>query len=196
MCSSDLNNIIILDTRTRGQYEKGHIPGAYHLCFCLFRTPAESTPPYMMQTAEELAKIFGGSRLGLTPKKRVVIYDDGHSGRGIAFLALQMVGHKNISFLDGTIDSWKEKGYKLAKGRAPKTKVKKYPLSATPDLLVNNQDIIRLMGAGQAIVVDTRNVAQHKGDMLRSDIAKRGGAIPESISLPLQTLRKIGRAHV
>ena len=182
-------NFIILDTRTRDQYEKGHIPGAYHICFCLFRTAAESAPPYMMQTAEELAKIFGGPRLGLTPKKRVVIYDDGHSGRGIAFLALQIIGHNNISFLDGTIDSWKKKGYKLAKGRAPQAKVKKYPLTTTPDLLVNNQDIIRLMGTGQAIVVDTRNAAQHNGDIVRTDIAKKGGAIPESISFPLQTLR-------
>ncbi|RUM45560.1 MAG: hypothetical protein DSY80_03160, partial [Desulfocapsa sp.] len=182
-------NLVIVDTRTRDQYEKSHIPGAYHLCFCVFRTTADSTPPYMMKTAEELAKIFGGPRLGLTPKKRVVIYDDGHSGRGVAFLALRMIGHKNISFLDGTINSWKGKGYKLAKGRAPKTKAEKYPVSLSANLLVTNHDIIELMGAGQAIVVDSRNAAQHNGDMVRRDIAKKGGAIPEAISFPLQTLR-------
>ncbi len=182
-------NLVIIDTRTRDQYEKGHIPGAYHLCFCLFRTSADASPPYMMQKVEKLAELFGGSRLGLSPKKRVVIYDDGHSGRGIAFLALQMIGHKNISFFDGTIDSWKGKGYKLAKGRAPKAKARNYPLTNSPDLLVDNQQIIELMGTGQAIVVDTRNAAQHNGDMVRSDIAQKGGAVPESISFPLQTVR-------
>lgn len=182
-------NLIILDTRTKAQYEKGHIPGAYHICFCLFRTTADATPPYMMKPAEELAKIFSGSRLGLTPKKRVVIYDDGHSGRGIAFLALQMIGHQNISFLDGTIDLWREKGFKLSKGRAPKTKVRNYPLTTSPDLLVNNHDVIELMGSGLAMVFDTRNAAQYNGDMVRSDIARKGGAIPESISFPLQTIR-------
>ncbi len=54
-------NLIILDTRTKKQYQQGHIPGAYHICFCLFRTGADATPPYMMQTPVELARLFGGN---------------------------------------------------------------------------------------------------------------------------------------
>ncbi len=180
-------NIIILDTRTKAQYEQGHIPGSYHLCFCLFRTGADSTPPYMMLPPEELAKIFGGQRLGLSPEKRIVIYDDGHSGRGIAFLALKMMGHTKISFLDGNLDAWRKNGYKLAKGKAPTAKPRKYPFNPQ-QLLVNNQDIIKSMGSGQAIVVDVRNAAQHNGDMKRDDIARKGGSIPESLNFPLQTL--------
>ena len=34
------------------------------------------------------------------------------------------------------------------------------------------------------MVVDVRNVAQHNGDMNRDDIAKKGGAIPDSLSFP------------
>ncbi len=181
-------NLIILDTRTKDQYEAGHIPGSFHICFCYFRTDAESNPPYMMKAVEELRKIVGGPRLGLNPKKQVVIYDDGHSGRGVAFLALQLIGHTKVSFLDGTVDLWKEGGYKLAKGRAPKAKVQKYPATNTSELLVNNHDLIALMGAGKGILIDARNVAQHNGDMFRSDIANRGGAIPESLSFPLQSL--------
>lgn len=181
-------NIIILDTRSKSDYEKGHIPGAFHLCFCVLRTSADSTPPYMMQEVQKLAKIFGSSRLGLTPGKRVVIYDDGHSGRGITFLALKMIGHQKLSFLDGNIASWQEKGYKLAKGRAPVTKTRTYTLKSVADSLVDNHDIIELMGAGDAILIDTRNAAQHNGHIVRTDIAKKGGAIPESISFSLQTL--------
>jgi 3-mercaptopyruvate sulfurtransferase SseA len=181
------NNLIILDTRTREQYEQGHIPGAYHLCFCLFRTGADTTPPYMMQSPQDLAKIFSGTRLGLSPKQRVVLYDDGHSGRGIAFLALQMIGHQKISFLDGNLPSWQKQGFKMAKGKAPKAKARNYPVKAK-NLLVDNHDIIESMGAGQAIVVDVRNAAQHNGDMKRSDISKKGGSIPESLSFPLQTI--------
>lgn len=181
-------NLLILDTRSKADYEKGHIPGAYHICFCVFRTGADSTPPYMMQAEKELAEILGGSRLGLTPGKRVVIYDDGHSGRGITFLALQMIGHTKISFLDGNISAWQESGYKLAKGRAPVAKAKTYPLKSTPDLVVSNHDIIDLMGRGEGILVDTRNAAQHNGHMKREDIASKGGAIPDAINFPLQTL--------
>lgn len=180
-------NIIILDTRTKAQYEKGHIPGAYHLCFCLFRTGADSTPPYMMQPAQELAKIFGGTRLGLSHNKRIVLYDDGHSGRGIAFLALKMIGHQKISFLDGNLSSWQEGGFKIAQGKAPKARSKIYPVHAE-NLLVDNHRIIESMGSGQAVVVDVRNAAQHNGDMRRSDISKKGGAIPDSLSFPLKTL--------
>lgn len=180
-------NLIILDTRTKAQYEEGHIPGAYHLCFCLFRSGADTTPPYMMQPPEQLATIFGGKRLGLSPEKRIVLYDDGHSGRGITFLALQMIGHKKVSFLDGNMSAWEEQGYQLAKGKAPVARVKKYPTQAQ-DLLVNNQEIIKSMGTGQAIIIDVRNTAQHNGDMYRDDIAKKGGALPDSINFPLHTL--------
>ncbi len=180
-------DVIVLDTRTRDQYEKGHIPGAYHLCFCLFRTGADTSPPYMMQPPEALAKIFGGTRLGLSPDKRIVLYDDGHSGRGIAYLALKMIGHRKVSFLDGNISSWEKSGFKLAKGKAPKAKARKYPVNYK-NLLVNNMGIIEGMGTGAAMVVDVRNAAQHNGDMHRSDIAGKGGSIPDSLSFPLQTI--------
>ena len=180
-------NIIILDTRTKTQYEQGHIPGSYHLCFCLFRTGADATPPYMMQTPEQLAEVLGGSRLGLSPEKQIVLYGDGHSGRGIVFLALKMLGHDKVSFLDGNLASWKNNGYTLATGRAPVAKKRKYPVKSN-NLLVNNQDIIELMGAGKATIVDSRNAAQHNGHMVRDDIAKTGGALPESLSFPLQSI--------
>ena len=185
-------NLVILDTRTKEQFEKSHIPGAYHLCFCLFRTAADASPPYMMKSPKEIAKLLGGPRLGLSPKKRVVIYDDGQSGRGIVYLALRMLGHDKVSFLDATFDSWKASGFTTAKGRARKANPRKYPVKAAADMLVDNNDIISLMGAGDAIVVDSRNVAQHNGDLVRRDIAAKGGAIPESVSFPLNTLRTQG----
>ncbi len=181
-------DLLILDTRTKAEYERGHIPGARHLCFCLFTSGADTSPPYMMLPPARLAALFSGKRFGLTPKKRVVIYDNDHSGRGLAFLALKMIGHKSISFLDGNLRVWKDKKYPLAKGKAASVKAGNYPISKTPDILVNNQNIIEAMGSGQSIVVDVRNAAQHNGDMRRSDIAKRGGAIPESYSFPLRTL--------
>lgn len=182
--------LVILDTRTKEEFEKSHIPGAYHLCFCLFRTGADESPPYMMKSVKEIAKILGGPRFGLNPKKRVIIYDDGHSGRGIVYLALKMLGHSNVSFLDASIDSWKASGFKTVKGSARKASPRKYPVkNGSRELLVDNNDIISLMGAGEAIVVDSRNVAQHNGDTVRRDIANKGGAIPESVSFPLNTLR-------
>ncbi len=184
-------NIIILDTRTKKQYEQGHIPGAYHICFCLFRTGADATPPYMMQPPEELAKIFSGNRLGLSPGKRVVLYDDGHSGRGVTFLALKMLGHEQVSFLDGNLASWKNNGHKLATGKAPVAKEKKYPVMSK-DLLVNNQDIITLMAAGKGTIIDARNAAQYNGHMVRDDIAKAGGALPQALNFPLQSVMDNG----
>ncbi|MCF8056904.1 MAG: hypothetical protein K9K37_09735 [Desulfocapsa sp.] len=180
-------DIIILDTRTKKQYEQGHIPGAYHLCFCLFRTEADATPPYMIQPPEELGKLLGGNRVGLSPEKRIILYDDAHNGRGVTFLALKMIGHDKVSFLDGNLASWENSGYPIEKGKAPVAKVTEYPVKSN-DLLVNNQDIIKLREAGKAVIVDARNVAQHNGDMVREDIAKTGGAIPQSISFPLQSI--------
>ena len=181
-------DLLILDTRTKAEYERGHIPGARHLCFCLFTSGADTSPPYMMLPPARLAALFSGKRFGLTPEKRVVIYDNDHSGRGLAFLALKMIGHKKISFLDGNLQVWQDKKYRLAKGKAPSVKAVSYPIGKTPDILMDNQDIIESMGSGQAIVVDVRNAAQHNGDMRRTDIAGRGGSIPESYSLPLRTL--------
>lgn len=180
------NDLLILDVRLQKLYEEGHIPGARNLCECYLTTDAKAPQPYMMKTPEDLAKLFS-QKVGLTPDTRVVIYDDGKNKTGVAFVALELIGHKHISFLDGNINAWIAAGYDLKKGKAAEVVDSKY--TAHPrEVLVNSQYVKDNKDKGEMIILDARNVAEHMGHARRTDVAKKAGSIPGSMSLPMKSL--------
>lgn len=186
--NTNLNDkdLLILDVRLQKQYDEGHIPGARNLCECYLTTDVKSPQPYMMRTPEELAKLFS-QRIGLTPETRVVIYDDGKNKTGVTFVALERIGHKRVSFLDGNVNAWSSAGYALEQGPSPEIADSGY----TPhpqEVLVNSQYIKDNKEKGGMIVLDARNVAEHMGHARRTDVAKKAGSIPGSMSLPMKSL--------
>jgi 3-mercaptopyruvate sulfurtransferase SseA len=177
--------LIILDVRTRNEYEDGHIPGAILLCSCHIRTSNVANPPFMMQSMEQLAKLFGD--VGISQDTRVVLYDGGHNRTGTMFLALELMGHKKLSFLDGNISNWKKQGFPIEEGEVKEVKPVKYQPSGR-DLLADSTQIRHLMEKGDAVLIDNRNVSQHVGHTKRDKIVKKPGRIPGSYNVPLKAM--------
>jgi 3-mercaptopyruvate sulfurtransferase SseA len=181
----DDSDLIIIDVRDRSLYEKGHIPGAYSLCSCHVRTNNMTNPPFMMFPPEELAKEFS-ERVGLTKDKRVIIYDDGKTMTSIVFMALEIIGHKKVSFLDGNLTKWKEMGFKVETGQGPDFVASNY-VAEPQKILVDNKFIKQKMERGEIVLIDARNVSQHVGHTKR-DIAHHPGRIPGATSLSVRAL--------
>ncbi|MDP2106068.1 MAG: rhodanese-like domain-containing protein, partial [Desulfobulbaceae bacterium] len=179
-------NVLILDVRTQKQFEEGHIPGARNLCECYLTTDLKTPHPYMMKTPEELAKVFS-QKIGLTPDTRVVIYDDGKNKTGVTFVALERIGHKQVSFLDGNITAWTAAGYTLEQGKTPEVADSGY--TAHPrEVLVNSQHVKDNKDKGGMVLLDARNVSEYMGHSSRTDVTKKPGSIPGAMSLPLKSL--------
>jgi len=80
----------IVDVRTRGEYESGHVPGALHLPFLSSFTRADE-----IEAPRELP---------------IVVYCAHGPRAGIAKLGLSSAGFERILYLEGHMTAWKEAG--------------------------------------------------------------------------------------
>jgi len=182
----DDKDLLILDVRLDKQYAEGHVPGARLLCECNFTFDYKSPTPYLLKSPEEIARLLS-EKIGLTPDKHVVIYDDGKNRTGVAFVALERIGHQKVSFLVGNYAAWTKAGYPVEKGSSPTVTPSSY--QATPkEVLVDSQWLKENKDKGQLILLDARNVSEYKGDTRRTDVTKKGGHIPGAVSLPIKAL--------
>jgi rhodanese-related sulfurtransferase len=81
---------VIVDVRTRREYEAGHVPGAIHVPFYTLLVRQDDVPG---------------------PRERpVVVYCEHGPRAGVARLALRMTGFTDVRYLDGHMAGWKQSG--------------------------------------------------------------------------------------
>jgi len=86
---------VIVDVRTKGEYESGHVPGAVHLPF------------YAMWSRHEEIKA--------KPEDPIVLYCEHGPRAWIGKFVLWTVGYKNVIYLDSHMSGWKERGLPMEK---------------------------------------------------------------------------------
>ena len=106
--------LLLVDLCSAEKYRDGHIPGAVHLNTAELIAGTKPAPG-MLPTAEQLSALF--ARIGLTPEKQVVCYDDeGGPWAGRLIWTLDVIGHKNYAFLNGGKTAWVADGLPLETG--------------------------------------------------------------------------------
>jgi len=86
---------VIVDVRTRREYEAGHVPGALHVPFYTLLVRQDDIPG---------------------PRERVVVVYCEHGPRaGVARFALRLSGFTDVRYLDGHMAGWKERGLLLSR---------------------------------------------------------------------------------
>lgn len=81
---------VIVDVRTRREYEAGHVPGALHVPFYTLLVRQDDIP---------------GTR-----ERPVVVYCEHGPRAGVARLALRLTGFTDVRYLAGHMAGWKELG--------------------------------------------------------------------------------------
>ena len=113
-------NLLILDTSSAENYQKHHVPGAIHLAPSRLQR-GEKPAPGKLPHAEDLKALF--SELGLTADKHVIAYDDEGGGwAGRLIWTLDVLGHKNYSYLNGGLPAWVNEGHPVETTRNQKQK--------------------------------------------------------------------------
>ncbi len=84
----DWKKFFVIDARDKGQFDKGHIPGAVHI-----------------EWRQVLAK-----RNEIPKDKPVLIYCNQGTLSAQAGLALRLAGYENVRILQGGMSEWKAKG--------------------------------------------------------------------------------------
>ncbi|MEX1670059.1 sulfurtransferase [Zhongshania guokunii] len=170
-------NLLILDTSSADNYAKHHVPGAVHIA------PAElqcGIKPAVgkLPSVEQLQALF--SRVGLTPDKHVIAYDDEGGGwAGRLIWTLDVIGHRNYSYLNGGLQAWLNGGH-------PSEEVANLPPPSEVEIILDSapiaeiEDFISLLDNGQLAIWDARSPEEYRGEKV---LAQRGGHIPGAINL-------------
>ena len=102
-------DLLLVDTRSFGEYSKGHVLGAINID--LFQFHWIDTSKRGIRDFEHQSRILF-SNMGVKKSQQVVFYDNisgMSSARGVWLLLY--FSHKNVSLLDGGFLRWQKEGY-------------------------------------------------------------------------------------
>jgi thiosulfate/3-mercaptopyruvate sulfurtransferase len=170
--------VLIVDLCDPASYAAGHIPGAAHLAYSELiwvKPPAMGLLP----PADHLSEVL--SRLGLTPGRHVIAYDEEGNGRsGRLLWTLAALGHEKASMLNGGVHAWDAAGGALeAQFHHPERSTYQAQL-LNPAAVANRDYILSRLGQPDLALLDTRTAAEYAGVDVR---AARGGHIPGAVNL-------------
>jgi thiosulfate/3-mercaptopyruvate sulfurtransferase len=149
---------VILDSRSKSDWEAGHIQGAIPFFWESYtRTDAKGVK-YSSLPPQELATAF--AKLGIDEKTPLVIYGDADKSwgsEGYSVWLFTWLGHKGpIRLLNGGIQSWRTQNLPLAKGADKPVAAKaRYKFEAKPQYIVSTEEVQNNKGA--FTLIDTRS---------------------------------------
>jgi thiosulfate/3-mercaptopyruvate sulfurtransferase len=169
------DEILLIDLSSLATYESHHLQGAVHVL------PQEiisgSKPaPGKLPDIDRLNQLF--SKIGYSPNKHIVAYDDEGGGWAGRFLwTLDVIGHEKMSYLNGGIHAW------LASDLP--TTVESNLIEATKCNLTLNlkfnasqNEVAESLEDDNSVIWDARSLEEHLGTKAFS---ARAGRIPGAI---------------
>ena len=168
-------DILIVDTRSFGEYSKGHIPGSVNLDLFAFHW-IDTTSDGIESFNKQSQKIL--SFIGVTSEKKVIFYDDVSgmlAARGVWMLLY--FSHQNVLMLDGGIKKWQKENLPI------ETKPNRFQPSTfsgkiNPNL-ISGFEYIR-DNLDRLTIIDARSQGEYSGETVR---AAKIGHIPSSINI-------------
>ncbi len=162
-------------------YREAHIPGAF---FVDWVRDITIDGPQRMQIAppEKFAAVM--SRLGISSRSLVVVYDD-CEGMLAARLwwALQYYGHDRVAVLDGGWDKWLAEDRPITR-EIPFTTASDFAPQVNPALRRTAEDVLAAMNS-HVRLIDVRTEGEYHGLISR---ARHHGHIPGAVNLPRHML--------
>jgi thiosulfate/3-mercaptopyruvate sulfurtransferase len=180
------NKVVVVDARSREAYGKGHVEGALSLdpMTSGFRTGGDADRPFTLTGHEQVAAILGGA--GLAADDHIVVYDQSGLAATALLAVLEWAGATHLSYLDGGIEGWHAAGFHTS--TEPSTReARPFNGTARPALIVSSDALAKLLGQPNMVVLDARAIHRILGET-KHEKARRAGAIPGSINLPLGAL--------
>ena len=177
------SDLAIIDFRKPEFYNEAHIPGSVNI----WRTDLENPNyPYggMMPEKEVIELLL--SRLGISNKDQIIIYDD--NGSVDASRLWWLLGYyyfDTVKVLNGGLSAWRDAGGTLSKESTVRKPAKFYlPDSTRNNMLIGKDELkssIEQGGIGIKLV-DVRSIDEYSGKVQKPG-AQKAGRIPGSIHI-------------
>ncbi|PCO05056.1 thiosulfate sulfurtransferase [Microbulbifer flavimaris] len=169
-------DLLLVDLSTPANYQSGHIPGAVHVPF---QALMAGTPPApgKLPTAERLTELFRS--IGLRPQHHVIAFDDEGGGWAGRFLwTLEVIGHRQYSYLNGGMHAWRAAGLPLTT-ELPVVQPSDIELEIHTDPMMEAEEIQQQLGDSSFRVWDARSPQEYRGEKV---LAMKGGHIPGAVN--------------
>ena len=134
-----------------------------------------------LPTKDKLDTLF--SRIGMNSDKHVVVYDDEGGGwAGRLIWTLDIIGHKNYSYIDGGLSAWLKMGFPLSTMTADylMPEPTSYSANIREELLVSKDEVLASIDDAGSVVWDARAPEEFNGVKVT---ALRNGHIPGAANL-------------
>lgn len=181
--------IVFIDFQPATDFLRGHIPGAVNSNYgkdgWREERASDKVPDMLPAKLEGLGDMIG--KLGIDNTTHVVLVPPGMSSTDMGvgtrvYWTFKVLGHDNVSILDGGMAAWtKDKKNPLQTG-APKTEPKSFKVSVRKDMIVTMDDVKKAKAAG-VVLVDNRPEDQYAG-INRHPKSTDSGTIEGAKSLP------------
>jgi thiosulfate/3-mercaptopyruvate sulfurtransferase len=171
----------LLDARPKGEYDKGHVPGA----LWVDAKAAEKTAAKPGGLTDRAAWEAWLAPLGISPDTQVLVYDANRQlDAARLWWLLRYLGVGHVGLIDGGFPLWEKQGRPVTVA-PPKVAPRALQVRFRTDRLADREDVLAALKQGTARVIDARSAAEHTGMEKRS---KRGGRVPTACHVEWTTL--------
>ncbi len=189
----------IVDARTAGEFDAGHIPGAVSVAWEQWcEAPPAGSEPILSQPgfwgllADPVANEFCRrlSRAGIGGGEPVVVYADGARSKGregrVAWMLLYL-GASCVYLLDGGWSGWLAGGGEIELCRQSSRPPAEFALSVQEHRRVRLPQLQELYRSNRMpLMIDTRTDGEFRGHCY--DYQPRKGRLPRSVLVPFSSL--------
>ncbi|MEM9010678.1 MAG: rhodanese-like domain-containing protein [Pseudomonadota bacterium] len=165
---------LIIDIRGRAAFEEGHLPGAQHAAYGLWRGPSDN--PGRVPDEAALEALLGS--IGAAPDQRVLIVHEGKNQTNFGSAArvywtLKTAGFTELAILNGGYRAWAETGTPEVGAAEPADAVVDITLS--DEWWIDADGVAAVVaGSSPAVLIDARPAAFFEGERKHDEAAEAG----------------------
>lgn len=173
----DDDQLLIVDLCSDEHYSRHHLPGAIHV------SPAEivsGIKPAVgkLPTEERLKALL--ERIGYSPERHIVAYDDEGGGWAGRFIwTMVVLGHESCSYLNGGLIAWAQAQLPLT-AVTPDITPTRVAITINRDVIAEKEDVLSAIDDENTQIWDARSAEEYAGSRV---VAARGGHVPGAINL-------------
>lgn len=173
----DNPDLLLIAVCSDAVFEAGHIPGSKLIkpseLICGVKPAVGKIP-----SERDLSELF--SRVGLSDSSHVVVYDDEGGGwAGRLIWTLDVIGHKNYSYIDGGLIAWRDSQLSL-ETVIPPTQNTEFKAVIDSSQIVSLAQVVEQISHDNVVVWDARAKEEYEGVKVT---ALRNGHIPGAVNL-------------
>lgn len=184
------NDLILLDASLqttaegkKSEYDHDTIPGARYFDLKENFTDRNSKLPNTLPSEGQFE--VECQKLGINKTSRLIVFDNlGTYSSPRVWWMFKVMGHDNVSVLNGGLPEWIKKGLPTIKRNVQIFGLGNFKADLNVKLVKNYQEIVDNVGAKLFYVIDARSKGRFDGTEKEPRKGLKSGHIPNSINIP------------